>query len=137
MTIVHGLAAVLVTLSFPPTQQNLVPRAIILRRIVALLRPVLVLLVESGREHVAQRGVLRDIDRKVALLVARVGCAAGAALYVAAFVAVWALLSSPLARLLCWPCIEPPVARVCCVKDALAGDDAAAEAPAPSERALQ
>jgi len=71
------------------------------------------------------------------LLVARVGCAAGAALYVVAFVAVWGLFSSPLARLLCWPCIEPPVARVCCTKDALAGADAAAEAPAPSERALQ
>ena len=71
------------------------------------------------------------------LLVARIGCAAGAALYVVAFVAVWGLFSSPLARLLCWPCIEPPVARVCCTKDALAGADAAAEAPAPSERALQ
>ena len=36
-------------------------------------------------------------------------------------VAIWALLSSPLARLLCWPCIEPPVAKACCLPEEIEG----------------
>jgi len=55
--------------------------------------------------------------------------------YLAFVVALWALLSSPLARLLCWPCVEPPVGR-CCRPEAIEeGGGGAAEAEAAAGEA--
>ena len=51
----------------------------------------------------------------------KLGCGALGWLYVALTLVIWAVLSSPLARLLCWPCVEPPIAKACCVPEAIDG----------------
>mmetsp|Transcript_22281 Transcript_22281/g.69793 ORF Transcript_22281/g.69793 Transcript_22281/m.69793 type:complete len:199 (+) Transcript_22281:271-867(+) len=71
-----------------------------------------------------------------ACLLRHIGCgAASTVAYLAFVVALWALLSSPLARLLCWPCVEPPVGR-CCRPEAIEeGGGGAAEAEAAAGEA--